>query len=171
LAAGDHISAEEETCRTRRAVVVDVPDRDGRLAELVEDALAAGAIAIAVAGDAHVDVVVVDLRVQHGFDAGFEAELCVVDFAAWFDEFGHAYAEDVDRGFGFGGHFARMWVGCCCEGWLCGGGLWRLSLEVRLTRSVVIGTLHFTQVSGGYQRRSVMRRWVITFSKLCCEVA
>jgi hypothetical protein len=42
-----------------------------------------------------VHVVVVDLRIQHGFDAGFETELGVVDFSAGFDEFGHAHAEDV----------------------------------------------------------------------------
>lgn len=42
-----------------------------------------------------VHVVVVDLRVQHGFDAGFEAELRVVNFSPGFDEFGHAHTEDV----------------------------------------------------------------------------
>jgi hypothetical protein len=40
-------------------------------------------------------IVVVDLCVEHGFDACFESELGVVDFSAGLDEFGHAYAEDV----------------------------------------------------------------------------
>lgn len=83
---------------------------------MVEDALAAGAVSIAVAGNAHVDVVVVYLGVEHGFDAGFEAQLGVVDFAAGFDEFGHAYAEDVDGGFLFRGHLGDS----RCMGWWLG---------------------------------------------------
>jgi hypothetical protein len=64
-------------------------------AELVEYSLAAGGVAVAVAGYALVDVVVVDLGIEHGFDAGFEAELGVVDFSSGLDELGHAHAEDV----------------------------------------------------------------------------
>ena len=50
-----------------------------RHAELVEDALAAGRVAVAVAGDALVDIVVIDLGIKEGFDAGFETEFGVVD--------------------------------------------------------------------------------------------
>ncbi len=74
-------------------------------AKLVEDALAAGRVAIAVACDTLVDVVIVDLGIEESFDPGFEAEFVVVDcendgsfmfngsngnltFAPWFDEFG-----------------------------------------------------------------------------------
>ena len=46
---------------------------------MVEDSLPAGAVAIAVAGDALLDVIVVDLGVEEGFYAGFEAEFGVVD--------------------------------------------------------------------------------------------
>lgn len=46
---------------------------------MVEDSLPAGAVAIAVAGDALFDVIVVDLGVEEGFYAGFEAEFGVVD--------------------------------------------------------------------------------------------
>lgn len=58
-----------------------------------------------------VDIVVVDLGVEEGFDAGFEPELGVVDFAevsgdqgrkgdrptfaSGFDKLGETYAQDV----------------------------------------------------------------------------
>jgi hypothetical protein len=92
----NHIPTHEEARRAGRTVVVDVVYGDTRHAELVEDALAACRVAVAVACYALVDVVVVDVGVEHGFDAGFEAEFGVVDFAARFYELGHAYAEDVD---------------------------------------------------------------------------
>jgi len=91
----DYISRQVEAGGAGGAVIVDVVDGYLGHAELVEYSLAAGGVAVAVAGNALVHVVVVDLCIQHGFDAGFEAELCVVDFPARFDEFGHAYAEDV----------------------------------------------------------------------------
>ena len=62
------------------AIVVDVVDGDGGHAELVEDALAAGGVAVAVGGDAGVDGVVVEGGVEEGFNAGFEAEFVVVDW-------------------------------------------------------------------------------------------
>jgi hypothetical protein len=91
----DYISRQVETGGAGGAVIIDVVDGDLGHAELVEYSLPAGRVAVAVASNALVHIVVVDLCVQHGFDAGFEAELCVVDFPARFDEFGHAYAEDV----------------------------------------------------------------------------
>lgn len=72
---------------------------------MVKDALATGGVAIAVACNALLDVVVVDLSVEHGLDAGFETEFGVVHFTAGFDELGHAYAEDVAWCFLFWGHF------------------------------------------------------------------
>ena len=101
-----------QPCRAGGAVVVDIVDGNLRHAELVEDALAAGRVAIAVACDALFDIVVVDLSVEEGFDARFEAEFGVVDcienlerlkgvrrihlghptFASGFDEFGQTYA-------------------------------------------------------------------------------
>lgn len=60
------------------AVVVDVVDGDARHAELVEDALAACGVAVAVAGNALVDGVVVDLGVEEGFDAGLAMEESVL---------------------------------------------------------------------------------------------
>ena len=68
-----------QACRAGGAVVVDIVDWDLRHAKLIEDTLAAGRVAIAVAGDPLVDIVVVDLGVKEGFDAGFEAQLGVVD--------------------------------------------------------------------------------------------
>ena len=86
-----------QACRARTTVVVHVVDRDPRHAELVKDALSTRAVAVAVACDPLVDVVVVHPRVQHGFHAGFEAHLGIVDLAAGLDELGHADAENVDR--------------------------------------------------------------------------
>lgn len=81
--------------RAGGAIVIHIVNRDLGHAELVEDALAAGAIAVAVARNALVDIVIVDLGVEESFDAGFEAEFCIVDLTSGFDEFGEAYAEDV----------------------------------------------------------------------------
>lgn len=72
--------------------VVGVVDWDAVHAELVEDALAGCGVAVAVAGDACLNVVVVDLCIEHGFGAGFKAEFWVLSATAWFDELGHAYA-------------------------------------------------------------------------------
>lgn len=81
--------------RRRRTVIVLIIYRNARHAELIEDALAARAVAVAVACDAHLDIVVRDVRVKEGFDAGLVAELGVFDFTAGFGEFRHTDAEDV----------------------------------------------------------------------------
>ena len=47
---------------------------------MVKDALATGRVAVAVASDALIDIVVVDLGVKKSFDAGFEAKFGVVDY-------------------------------------------------------------------------------------------
>lgn len=62
-----------EAGRASTAVVIDIIYRDGGHAKLVENALAACGVAIAVASYTLVDVVVVDMRVEEGFDAG----LCI----------------------------------------------------------------------------------------------
>ena len=85
---GNHVAAHVQPRRARGAVVVDVVDGDARHAELVEDALAARAVAIAVACHALVYIIVVDVCVKQRFDACFEAQLRVVDFAAGLDELG-----------------------------------------------------------------------------------
>lgn len=116
-----HIARHVQPRAAGAAVVVDVVDRDARHAELVEDALSAGRVAVAVARDTLVDIVVVDVCVEHGFDTRFEAELRVVDFAAGFDEFGHADAEDVGGLFlgdhGGGGGCAVLRDGSCRWRW------------------------------------------------------
>ena len=83
---GDHVAPHVQPRAAGGAVVVDVVHGDARHAELVEDALPARAVAVAVARHALVHVVVVDVCVEHGFHAGFEAELRVVDFTARLDE-------------------------------------------------------------------------------------
>ena len=72
-AMADQIPHHVQPCRTGGTIVVDVVDRDLGHAELVEDALAAGGVAIAVAGDGLVDLIVVDAGVEEGFYAGFKA--------------------------------------------------------------------------------------------------
>lgn len=91
----NHIPAHVETGRASRAVVVDVVYWDTGHAELIEDALSAGAVAVAVACNTLVYIVVVNVCVKHGFHTSFETEFRVVDLSARLDELGHAYAEDV----------------------------------------------------------------------------
>ena len=68
----DHVPRHVQSCRAGGTVVVDIVDGDLGHAELIEDALAAGGVAVAVAGDTLVDIVVVDLGIEKSFDAGFE---------------------------------------------------------------------------------------------------
>lgn len=70
-----------QTGRASRAIVVDIVDWDLRHAELVEYTLAAGAVAIAVAGDALFHIIVIYMSIHECFDAGFETEFCVLDCA------------------------------------------------------------------------------------------
>ena len=90
-----HVAAHVQTSRASRAVVVHVVDGDLGHAELVEHTLAAGGVAIAVASDTLVNIVVVDLGIEHSLDTSLETELSVVDLAAGLDELGHAHAEHV----------------------------------------------------------------------------
>jgi hypothetical protein len=94
-AVGDDVAADVQAGGAGGAVVVDVVDGDLGHAELVEDALAAGGVAVAVAGDTLVNIVVADMGVEHGLDTGLETELGVVNLSARLDELGHANAEDV----------------------------------------------------------------------------
>ena len=68
-AVGDGFAGHVQPRGAGGAVVVDVVDGDGGHAELVEDALAAGGVAVAVACYALVDGVVVYLGVEEGFDS------------------------------------------------------------------------------------------------------
>ncbi|KAB8670408.1 hypothetical protein FH972_026321 [Carpinus fangiana] len=103
----DQVAAHEEAGGAGGAVVVYIVNGDASQAELVEDALAAGGVTVDIACNALLDVIVVDVGVEHGLDAGLVAKLCVVDLAAGLDELGHAHAEDVD---GAGSLLAH--VGC-----------------------------------------------------------
>ena len=76
-AACNHGAAEMQTRGASRAVVVNVVDRDLCHAELVEDSLSAGGVAIAVACNASVDVIVVRLSVYKSFDACLVTQLCL----------------------------------------------------------------------------------------------
>jgi hypothetical protein len=116
----NHVSSHVETSRTGRAIVVDIINGNTSHAELVEDALTACRIAVAVACDTLVNVVVVDVRVEHSLDTGLKAELWVVDLAAGLDELRHAYAEDVDGLFladhGGGCEVVKLVVWCGRQG-------------------------------------------------------
>ena len=78
-----------------RAVVVHIVDGNLGHAKLIEDSLTASAVTIAVASDSLIDIVVIDLRIEEGFDTGLETELGVVDLATRFDELGQAYSKHV----------------------------------------------------------------------------
>ena len=93
-----------QACGASRAVVIDVVDGNAGHAELVKHPLAAGTVAVTVACDTLLDVVIINTSVEEGFDAGFEAELGVIDLSAGFDELSHADTEYVGREFGRFGH-------------------------------------------------------------------
>lgn len=137
-AVRDGLAGHVETGAPCRAVVVDVVDGDLGHAELVEDSLATGRIAIAVARHSLVDLVVVDLRVQHCLHAGFEAEFMVVDLSSWLDEFGHSYAEDIGgRGFARHDGGARWTRRACC---LFNYGRWGFFVMAFMSRyTMVVG--------------------------------
>ena len=62
-----------KTRRSSGAVVIDIVYRNLCHAELVENTLTAGTVAIAVACNGLLDIIVVDLGIQESFDTGFEA--------------------------------------------------------------------------------------------------
>ena len=75
-----HVASHVQASRAGGAVVIDIVYGYRRHPELIEDTLATGAVAVAVAGDSCLDVIVVDLGVEEGFNASFEAELVVVNW-------------------------------------------------------------------------------------------
>lgn len=84
-----------QTRRSSRAVVVDVIDWDLCHSKLVENSLSASRIAITIACYSLIDIVVIDLCIQHSLYTGFKPELCIVDLATRLNELGHANAKDV----------------------------------------------------------------------------
>jgi hypothetical protein len=94
-AMADNISCDCQASGTSRAVVVDVEDWYLGHAELIKDSLAAGGIAVTIASNALVDIIVIDLGIEHSLHTSFEPQLSVINLASRLDEFGHAYAKDV----------------------------------------------------------------------------
>lgn len=74
-AMADELSRHMQTSGAGRAIVIDIVDGDLGHAELIEHTLATGGIAVAIARDALVYIVVVDLRIQHSLDAGLQTLL------------------------------------------------------------------------------------------------
>src|SRR5581483_1195884 len=87
----------------RRAVVVDVDDRDAGEAELVDGLLTGGGVAVAVGGDGLLDLGVIDARVVERLRPRLLHHVGVVPLApAGLLELGHADADDehlVGHGF------------------------------------------------------------------------
>lgn len=75
----NHSPCQMQTRRAGAAVIVDIIDWDLGHPKLVEDTLTTGRIAIAVACDTLLNIVVIDLGVKERFDASFETEFSVVD--------------------------------------------------------------------------------------------
>lgn len=94
--APNHIPRHKQPRTSRGTIIIHIIDGNLRHPKLIEDALPTSRVTIAVASNALFDIVVVDMRVKHGFYASFETKFCVINFATRFNEFGHAYAEDVD---------------------------------------------------------------------------
>ena len=75
----DHRPRHMQARRARAAIVVDIVDGDLCHAKLIENALAAGGVAVTVTGDSLIDIIVVDLGIEKGFDTGFEAQFGIID--------------------------------------------------------------------------------------------
>ena len=93
-AAGDRLARQEQRGRAGRAVVVDVDDRDAGHADLVQRLLAAGGVAVDVAGVGLLDVVVADAGVVQRLARGQGAHLVVRRAGARLGERDHAHAGD-----------------------------------------------------------------------------
>jgi hypothetical protein len=63
---------------------------------LVEDALSASRVSVAITRNALINLVVVDVRVEHGLNTSFETKLRIIDLSTGLDELGHAYTKDID---------------------------------------------------------------------------
>ena len=65
------------------------------LTKAIENTLAACAVAIYIASNALLDLIIVDSRIQKSFDTGLEAQIGIVDESSRLDEFGKTHADDV----------------------------------------------------------------------------
>lgn len=101
----DNITSQVQTSGTSTAVVVNVVNWDLGHSELVKHSLATGGVAVAVACNSLVDIVVVDMGIKHSLDTSLESELSIINLSSGLDEFGHAYAEDVAWLVAFDDHF------------------------------------------------------------------
>src|SRR5690606_26319173 len=96
-AALDELLGQEQRRRAGRAVVVDVVDRHAGQADLVDRALAAGRVAVAVADRHLLDLLVRDARVGQRLLPGLLRHLRVVPVpGAGLLELRHADADHVD---------------------------------------------------------------------------
>jgi hypothetical protein len=93
-AAGDRLARQEQGCRAGRAVVVDVDDRDAGHADAIQRLLAAGRVAIHVAGIGLLDVTVIDAGVLQGRARCFRRHDVVRRARARLGEGDHAHARD-----------------------------------------------------------------------------
>jgi len=94
-----------QTSGTSTAVVVHVVNWDLGHAKLVEDSLTTGGVAVAVACNSLIDIVVVDLGIEHSLDTSFESKLGIINLSSGLDELGHPHAEDVAWLVAFDNHF------------------------------------------------------------------
>lgn len=82
----NHIPAHVQTGGSSGAVVIDIVDGNASHTELVKYTLSACRVAVAIACNALVNIVVVDVGIEHGLDTGFEAKLRVVYLSTGLDE-------------------------------------------------------------------------------------
>jgi hypothetical protein len=95
-AAEDRLAAGEQRGRPGRAVVVDVDHRDAGEPELVDGPLPAGAVAVHVAGERLVDVLVVDAGVLQRRAGRVGGHHVIIVAGPRLGELDHADPDDVD---------------------------------------------------------------------------
>ncbi len=107
--AFDGLPRQEQRSGTGGAVVVDVDHGNAAQAEFVYRALAAGGIAVDIAGERLFDIGIGNAGVVEGQLAGFAGHFVVVRAAAGFGEPGHAHADHIYTPFHVG-VLSRKWV-------------------------------------------------------------
>jgi len=106
----DNIPRKMEPSASSATIIVDIVYWNLSHAELIENTLSTGGISVAIASYTLIDIVVVDLSIEHGFNTSFEPKLSVINLTTGLDELRHAYTEDVAWLIAFDNHFGDMEV-------------------------------------------------------------
>lgn len=94
LATSNGLDREDKGGRAGRAVVVDVDDGDTGHAELVEDTLATGRVAVNVTGSCGLHSIVGDTSVDEGLDGRLDTKVVILAQSAGLVELGRTDTDD-----------------------------------------------------------------------------